>query len=103
VKHDLRPNLIQRAIAKLGRKRGKNVVFLLSPVLYDARFDLNDPGRDALRVIDLDDPARYPELYDSGMRYDDMHLTYAGSIPYTRAIADQLAELMSERESQAQR
>jgi hypothetical protein len=103
VKRELRPNMIQRAIAKLARDRGKHVAFLLSPVLYDARFAPSAAGGEPLHVIDLDDPARYPELYDPGLRYDDLHLTYAGSIPYTRAIADQLVELMSTRESQAPR
>jgi hypothetical protein len=103
VNRELQPNLIERAIAELARKRGKEVAFLLSPMLYDARFDPNVPGREPLHVIDLDDPAGYPELYDPAMRYDELHLIYSGAVPYTRAIADQLAALMSERQSQARR
>lgn len=91
----LRPGLIERAIAELARARGKQVAFLLSAMLVDSRFDSSVPGAKPLNVIDLNDPARYPELYEPEMRYDDVHLTSAGSVPYTRAIADQLAPLMA--------
>jgi hypothetical protein len=99
----LHPGFIERAIAELARARGKQVAFLLSAMLVDARFDSSVPGAKPLNVIDLNNPDRYPELYDPEMRYDEVHLTSAGSVPYTRAIADQLVELMAPPASQARR
>jgi hypothetical protein len=99
----LHPGFIQRAIADLAHARGKPVAFLLSAMLIDSRFDARVPGAKPLNVIDLDDPSRYPELYEPEMRYDELHLTSAGSVPYTRAIADQLVELMAPAASQARR
>jgi hypothetical protein len=85
------PGFYPQAERELARARGKSIAFLLSAMLFDTRFDPEVPGDEPLRVIDLNDPARYPELYAPDARVDGLHLTYAASVQYTQAIADSLA------------
>jgi hypothetical protein len=82
---------MEREIREVARRHHTPIAFILSPVLSDARFETKVKNDTPLEVLDFDDPARYPELYDPGMRYDPGHLSYDGSLIFSRALADQVA------------
>jgi hypothetical protein len=81
---------MQRAMRDLARRHHTRIAFTLAPILADMRFETEVAHDAPLEVIDFDDPAAYPDLYEPNMRYDK-HLSYEGSVLLTRALADQVA------------
>lgn len=45
-------------------------------------------------VVGLNDPKRYPELYNLSNRYDELHLNAEGAAVASRIFADRLADLI---------
>jgi hypothetical protein len=85
-----RSALFERELRDLARRHHVQLAFILSPVLSDARFETQVKNDTPLEVLDFDDPAHYPELYEPDKRYDPMHLSYGGSLAFTRALAQQV-------------
>lgn len=82
------------ALIKEVRAIGAEPVFVVAATIRgEERFsDWPPPG---VKVLRLDDPDKYPQLYDPDRRYDSSHLTPAGAVEYTRILAEQFAELVS--------
>jgi hypothetical protein len=79
------------------RARGIEPVFVLSPILSDARFPTAVPGDEPLPVLDFNDPVAFPELYDPTLRQDTAHLHRGGAEVFSTRLADVLAERIARR------
>jgi hypothetical protein len=87
-----RPGLFEREMREVARRHHVPIAFILSPVLSDARFETKVANDTPLEVLDFDDPSLYPELYEVEKRYDPGHLSYDGSVLFTRALAQQVVD-----------
>ena len=78
------------ALTQLAASKGVHLIWLLSPRVYApdllALFRTIDPRH----RIELSDPRRFPEFYQSKYSFDDMHLNRAGAKLYTEALAKAL-------------
>ena len=89
-----RPNDIMRGWRDAIRTRGAEPLFLLSPIMTDGRMRLEVPGDEPLRVLDFNDPRRYPELYETEVRYNLHHFNSVGAERFTLAFADAFADML---------
>lgn len=78
---------LENMIAKIERI-GATPVLILAPVTSKKAF-VPRPERAAKTIVlDFNDPARFPELYENRHRLDTDHLNTAGSKVFTRLIAE---------------
>jgi hypothetical protein len=81
-------------LRSLVRAHDKEAYFLVAPVLYSPKVPrLAVRGRDRLVVMNFNDPLRYPELYEEGVRGNTSHLRKRGGIRYSELLADELERL----------
>lgn len=76
------------------KKKGVHLIFLLSPRVYapDLLALMNKLPPE--HKIDLSDPRRFPEFYQAGFSFDDMHLNHRGATLYTESLASALKNIM---------
>jgi hypothetical protein len=73
------------------RSRGKEAWFLIAPVLGERSIPRRSVrGRDRLVVLDLNDPARFPELYTEDVRGRTHHLRGHGKRLYSERLAREI-------------
>ena len=82
----------------LVRDHGKEAWFLIAPVLYRPTVPARTRrGRDPLVVLDFNDPARFPELYEEDVRGNTSHLRGAGRTRYSEELARQIRRIEKRR------
>ncbi len=87
---------LSRAVGEIGaaiRAAGATPIFVSCPTV-DPRMRFDAPAGEP-EIWRLNDPARFPELFDPEVRYDDIHLTPAGGALFTRLLAERFAERFS--------
>jgi hypothetical protein len=90
----LRPNEYAVIFRDRIERHGAKAAFILSPMLSDIRMHRDVPGAADLRILDFNDPARYPELYALEHRYDPVHLAWSGAQLFTVRLAEQLTAML---------
>ncbi len=79
-------------IAELADGTGLELVFFLGPVGPDRRGDYFLPAAHRQGLIetflDLDQPERYPGLFDKAVWFDEAHLNATGATLFTEALAE---------------
>lgn len=71
------------------RRAGAEPVFAIAPTLNERENISEVPGGAAL--IALNDPVKYPVLFDPDLHYDGWHLNERGAHDFTRILAEQFA------------
>jgi hypothetical protein len=61
--------------------------------VFDIYPDCILTGRDVVRIINVAQPKKYPELYKAGLWRDPTHLNERGAIQFTKLIAEEVASL----------
>lgn len=85
----------QVRLAERVRAAGSSPVFVISP--SQAGFARLDPAvLGGIPLLNFDQPALYPDLFDPELRFDAMHLGRAGAEIYSRLLADAFADLLDE-------
>ena len=85
-------------LRSLVRQHGKEAYFLIAPVLYSPRIPRSSRrDADRLVVLDFNDPIRFPELYEEGVRGNTSHLRGDGSTRYSELLANELKRLSRRR------
>ena len=82
-----------RALRDQLRGYGYEPIFLISPVLYSKRPPRSEGPGDPVRVLDFQDPSRYPELFKQDVRGHTSHLQGEGPRLYSTLLARRLLEL----------
>ncbi|MEM7391408.1 MAG: hypothetical protein AAF492_03590 [Verrucomicrobiota bacterium] len=81
---------------RLMKDRNIDVIYLIHPVTERTQPELALVREAGLEhVIDLNDPKRYPELYEVSSRWDNNHLSSRGIALLTRTLADQMAPIIA--------
>ena len=70
-------------------KAGAEPIFVIAPTLNERENFAAIPGGAAL--IPLNDPQKYPRLFDPDLHYDGWHLNERGAHDFTRDLAEQFA------------
>ena len=68
------------------RSVGAEPVFVIAPTLSHAENFTEIPG--GVTVFALNDPARFPELFNPDKRNDSGHLNEKGAVDFTRILAE---------------
>jgi hypothetical protein len=85
-------------LRSLVRSYGKEAYFLIAPVLYSPRIPRGERrGPERLRVMNFNDPRRYPELYEESVRGNTSHLRGDGNTRYSELLAVELKKLSRRR------
>jgi hypothetical protein len=92
-----RDNAVMRAWRDRIRARGLEPVFVLSPILSDARFPTAVAGDEPLPVLDFNDPVAFPALYEPTLRKDTSHFHRGGADVFSIALAETLADWIARR------
>lgn len=74
------------------------LIFVLSPRMGRRDVDIVHPVFERLpdsNKIDMSDPRKYPEFYDTQYSFDDGHMNQQGAQLFTRAFAAELKELLA--------
>ncbi len=71
------------------RAAGAEPIFVIAPTLNERENLLTIPG--GAPLIPLNDPQKYPVLYDPDLHYDGWHLNERGAHVFTRILAEQFA------------
>lgn len=79
------------------REAGLEPYFVITPVLGSARLATAVPGDEPLRVLDFNDPTRFPELYDPSLHYDQSHFHWQGAVLFSRKLAETFAAELDAR------
>jgi hypothetical protein len=82
---------LQRLVQS-ARKLGEPIL-LIPPTLPPRKFI---PSTSELRRLDFADPAQYPELFKPEHRLDAEHLNTAGSVIYTKMLAEEFTRAASQ-------
>jgi hypothetical protein len=75
------------AMRDLFAKNGVELILLTTPVTtrdYHAKQDVPPGGK----LLEFDDPARFPELFTDEHRFDYDHVNGAGALIYTKEVAE---------------
>jgi len=86
-------------VTRLCRDAGYDLVFINAPDVRQREYLLDEAQRAGLLTVllDLDDPLRYPELFDPALRFDDLHLRAKGAELYTRLLATLFIEHLAQQ------
>jgi hypothetical protein len=68
---------------------GATPVLIVTPVTAKRVFFPRPERVQRTMVLDLNDPVRFPELYENRHRLDTDHLNTAGAEVFTRLLAEQ--------------
>ena len=71
------------------RARGLEPVFVITPSLNPKENFASLPG--SPRLLRLNDPRQYPQLYDPDLYYDPWHFNPRGAALFTRLLAERFA------------
>lgn len=98
--HDLGDPVSQAAleamIAKVERL-GAAPVLIVTPITAKKVFFPRPETAQRTMVLDFNDPARFPELYETRHRLDTDHLNTAGAEAFTRLLAEQWSAALQAR------
>jgi hypothetical protein len=72
------------------RRAGAEPVFAIAPTLNERENISEVPGGAVL--IALNDPSKYPRLFDPDLHYDGWHLNERGAHDFTQVLAEEFAE-----------
>lgn len=90
---DFEIELLRSAVSH-ARKAGARVVLVVPPCLATrAGLIRRALAIDGVDVFALNDPDRFPELYDPALRFDVGHLNAAGAERFTTRLAEAILEL----------
>jgi len=82
--------LVLRALV---RARGHEAIFILAPVWRARPARAKQPaGAEPIVLLDFNDPAAFPELYEPRNRGRNHHLSWYGALAYSRHLARELAQ-----------
>ena len=81
------------------RRAGARPVFILAPTINVTENYAGLPS--GVTVLEFNNPAEYPELFEPDLHFDALHLNERGAVPYTRILARRFVEW--ERSSAAER
>ena len=84
-----------RGIAAAVRAARATPIFVQCPTV-DPRMRFSESAGDP-EIWSLNDPARFPELFDPAVRYDAIHLTPNGAVLFTHFLAERFTERLAAR------
>lgn len=76
------------------KAKGIHLIFILSPRVYAPDLLAMMQQLPEEHKIDLSDPRKFPEFYESKYSFDDMHLNHQGAMCYTESLASALQNIM---------
>jgi hypothetical protein len=74
------------------RRAGAEPIFVIAPTINGRENFTEIP--DGATVIPLNDPAKYPELFNPDKHYDAWHLNEKGAVDFTTLLAEKFVERM---------
>lgn len=90
---DWASQMLLRRERDLAAKYGAELVVVIPPTLKEIKFTPEPTVQPTIKLLDFDNPERYPELFVIKNRRDETHLNEHGAEIWTRLLAQELIRL----------